>query len=319
MSQIAVNVLTAVRVTKMYPAYSPRGHLPKEKVMDIVHRVRDLFTAKLSYVIFTYADTLVISAFMGLAALAVYQNYYFIITSLRTFLDAIIAACIAGVGNSLVTESDEKNYKDLTRFTMLFGWVMGVSSAMLLCMYQPFMQIWMGKENLLTFNYVICFVIYYYTMGMNRLINMFKDAAGIWHRDRFRPLVAALVNLGLNLATVQWLGLYGVLLSSVISTVVVQIPWLVHNLFQEVFPHKYLWQYVRLFCGLFCTALVSCVISRLIYSRVALGVWPMLFLTAGVGFLIPNLIFFAIYGRKPEFRAAITHIRDVILKKTNQT
>ena len=47
-SQIAVNIMTAERVTKMYPYYSPRGHLPKEKVLDIVRRVRDLFTAKFS-------------------------------------------------------------------------------------------------------------------------------------------------------------------------------------------------------------------------------------------------------------------------------
>lgn len=317
-SQVTVNIMTAICVTKMYPDYCPRGHLPKEKVMDIVRRVRDLFTAKFSYVIFTYADTLVISAFLGLAVLAVYQNYYFIITALRTFLDVIIAACIAGVGNSLVMEDEEKKYSDLNRFTMLYGWIMGVGSSMLLCMYQPFMQIWMGEENLLPFNYVVCFVIYFYTVGMNRIINMFKDAAGIWRKDRWRPLVSALVNLGLNLATVRWLGLYGVLLSSVISIVLVQIPWLIHNLFIEVFPHRYLWRYVRLYCGLFVMALVSCVISWFICIRVSLGVWPTLILSAATGFLIPNMIILPIYGRNPEFRDAILQIKNVIMKKTKK-
>ena len=315
LAQVAINILTAVQVTKMYPHYSPRGHLPKEKVMDIVRRVRDLFTSRFSSVVFNFADTLVISAFMGLAALAIYQNYFFVITALRTFLDVIIVACIAGVGNSLVTESEEKNYRDLSRITMLFGWIMGVGSAMLLCLYQPFMQLWMGEENMLAYNYVVCFVIYFYTMGMNKIINMFKDAAGIWHKDRFRPLTAALVNLGLNLATVQWLGLYGVLLSSVISIVAVQIPWLFHNLFQEVFPRKYLWQYVKLFCGLAVTALVSCAGSWLVCSRLHLGVWLSLLFNACVSFLMPNLFFFAIYGRKPLFRESIAQIKRVLLKK----
>ena len=45
----------------------------------------------------------------------------------------VIVACIAGVGNSLVTETQEKNYNDFARITMLFGWIMGVGSAMLLC------------------------------------------------------------------------------------------------------------------------------------------------------------------------------------------
>ena len=312
LAQVAINIATAQRVTRLYPAYSPRNHLPREKVMDIVRRVRDLFTAKFSNVIFNSADTLVISSFMGLAALAVYQNYYFVITALSTFLNVIINACIAGVGNSLVTESEEKNYRDLRRFTMLFGWVMGVGSAMLLCLYQPFMQIWMGQENMLSLNYVVCFVVYFYTMGMNKVVNMFKDAAGIWRRDRFRPLAAALVNLALNLATVRRLGLYGVLLSSVVSIVLVQIPWLFHNLFQEVFPRKYLGQYARLFCGLAAAALASCAAAMGLCSRFQLPVWPALFVNACVSLLIPNILFFAVYGKNELFRESLSQIRRIM-------
>ena len=315
LAQVAINLVTAWRVTKMYPDYVPRGRLPREKVMDIVHRVRDLFTAKFSYVIFNSADTLVISAFMGLAPLAIYQNYYFVVASLNTFLNIIIQACIAGVGNSLVTESEEKNIKDLTKYTLLFGWIMGISSTMLICLYQPFMQIWMGKENLLLFSHVICFVIYYYTEGMNRIINMFKDAAGIWRKDRWRPLTAALVNLALNLATVQWLGLYGVLLSSVISMVAVQIPWLIHNLFQEVFPHKYIWQYVRLFCGLAVIATLSCAGSALACSAIHLSVWPSLIVNTCISFIISNALFFAVYGRNKLFRESIAQIRRILMRK----
>ena len=315
LSQIANNLLTARQVNKYYPGYSARGHLPKEKVMEIVRRVRDLFTAKFSYVIFSSADTLVISSFMGLASLAIYQNYYFVITSLRTFLDVIISACIAGVGNSLVTESVEKNYKDLGKYTLLFGWIMCVGSAMLLCLYQPFMQIWMGEENLLAFNYVVCFVIYFYTMGMNMIINMFKDAAGMWHRDRFRPLVAALVNLGLNLATVRWLGLYGVLLSSVVSILMIQIPWLFHNLFHEVFPHQYMGRYVRLFCGLISIALLSCGGSWFACSLLHLGAWASLIINTIISFAFSNLCFFVVYGRNTLFKQSLAQIGQTVLKK----
>ena len=165
LAQIATNIITARRVDRLYPAYAPRGELPKEQVRDITRRVRDFFTAKFSHTISESADTLVISAFLGLTALAVYQNYFYILVSLRGFLEVIIGACIAGVGNSLVTESREKNYRDLRRFSLLFGWLTGVSTAMLLCLYQPFMRLWMGEEHMLTANYVICFAVYYYTVG----------------------------------------------------------------------------------------------------------------------------------------------------------
>lgn len=313
--QAITNIITAVRVEKLFPGFAPKGHLPKNEVMDIVRRVRDLFSAKFSTVIFNSADTLVISSFMGLTPLAIYQNYFYIITSLRTMLEVIINACVAGVGNSLVTESEEKNYRDLTRFSVLFGWVMAVSSTILLCVYQPFMQLWMGEENLLAFNYVVCFVIYYYTMGMNKIMNMFKDAAGIWRKDRWRPMIAALVNLGLNLATVKWLGLYGVLLSSVVSIVFVQIPWLFHNLFDEVFPAKYKWHYIRFFAGLVVTAVAGCAAALLVCNLFHLTAWTAFFVNACISFIVPNIVFFALYGRNPLFKDSIRQIFNTVLKK----
>ena len=315
MAQGTINILTAMRVTKMYPQYVPRGDLPREQVKGIARRIKDLFTAKFSGVIFTSADTIVITAFMGLSPLAVYQNYYYVISSLRSFLEVIVGGCIAGVGNSLVTENEEKNYRDLEKFTMLFGWIMGVTTAMLLCLYQPFMKVWMGEESMLTFNYVICFAIYYYTMGMNRIINMFKDAAGIWHKDRFRPLVSAIVNLGLNLATVRWLGLYGVLLSSVVSIVIVQIPWLIVNLFQEVFPGKYMKRYIGHFCKLIIMAFISCAASLFVCSQFHLSTWLSMIASAGISFVIPNILFFTVYGRDPLFKESTNQIRKLDVRR----
>ena len=313
--QLAVNLLTAVCATKMYPRYVPEGKLPKEKTLDIFRRVRDLFTSKLSATVFDAADTLVISAFMGLTALALYQNYYFIITALRMMLIVVLNACMAGVGNKLVMESKEANYRDLEKISLLFLWVLGVSSSMLLCMYQPFIRVWMGEDNMLAVGLVFCFVVYYYSMGANKLINMFKDAAGIWRVDRWRPLTAALVNLGLNLATVRWLGLYGVLLSSVFSIVFIQIPWLFRNLFREVFPRQRMGKYILLFCSVTTVSLISCGVSWFVCGLFTLDVWSTLFLNAVVSFLVPNLCCFAVYGRNPLFRESLLQLKRSLLSR----
>ena len=317
--QIVINVLIAVCASKLYPRYVPIGNLPRDKTQDIFRRVRDLFTSKLSATVFDAADTLVISAFMGLTVLALYQNYYFIITALRMMLVVLLNACMAGVGNKLVMESKEANYRDLEKISLLFLWVLGVSSSMLLCLYQPFIHVWMGEDNILAIGLVFCFVVYYYSMGANKLINMFKDAAGIWRVDRWRPLTAALVNLGLNLLTVRRLGLYGVLLSSVFSIVFIQIPWLFRNLFCEVFPRQCMGKYIRLFCGLAAVALISCGASWLVCGLFALNVWYTLFLNAVFSFLIPNLCYYIFYGRNPLFRESLSQLKRSLLSKARTT
>ena len=96
----------------------------------------------------------------------------------------------------------------------------------LLNVYQPFMKIWVHKDELI-FDYpaVICFSVYFFIVEINTLLNNYKDAAGIWHEDRFRPLVTAGVNLALNLIMVQFWGVYGVLLSTVMVKYETYVIW----------------------------------------------------------------------------------------------
>ena len=167
--------------------------------------------------VYDSADTIVVSAFLGLTVLAVYQNYFFILNAITGFIAVVFAACTAGIGNSIVMESKEKNYQDLNKFAFIITWIAGFCSACLLCIYQPFMELWVGKDLILSFSAVVCFVIYFFVRQFNALFNLYKDASGMWHEDRLRPLIAALTNLVLNLILVKFIGIYGILLSTVLT------------------------------------------------------------------------------------------------------
>lgn len=314
-SQVAENIIKSIVVSRMYPNYSARGSLTKEKVRDITHRVRDLFTAKFSGVILNSADTLVISSFLGLVPLALFQNYFYIINALRGILYVFLAACKGGIGNSLVTESMDKNYYDLRKLSFMFNWIISLASTMLLCLYQPFMSIWMGEDYLLSLSCMFCFVLYLYVYEINRLITLYKDAAGIWHKDRFRPLVASLVNLGLNLATVRWLGLYGVVLSTVVSVVFIEIPWLLHNLFHEVFPKEKLLSYLFDLAKYVGATAVSFAAAWYLCSLYHAGKWAALVLNAAVSFIICNLVFFLLFSRSKLFRDSMRILKKTLLRK----
>src|SRR5699024_10467177 len=136
------NIVTAMAATKKYPEYHPKGKLENQIVKGINQRIRDLFTSKLGSVIVNSADTVVISTFLGLTMLAVYQNYYFILTSIIVIITIIFQSCTAGIGNSVIVETKEKNFNDLKKFTFLIAWIAGFCTCCLLCLYQPFMEIW---------------------------------------------------------------------------------------------------------------------------------------------------------------------------------
>lgn len=304
-TQALNNISVAAVTTKMFPDYKPIGKLKRSTIQDINHRIRDLFTSKVGAVIYDSADTLVISAFLGLSILAIYQNYYYILNSITGFIAVIFNACTAGIGNSIVVETKEKNYADLRKFTFIICWLGGFCSVCLLCLYQPFMEIWVGKNLMLEFPAVICFVVYFYVRQLNTLLNTYKDASGMWHEDRFRPLTAAMTNLILNLIMVRFIGIYGIILSTVIAILFVGMPWLLHNLFTVIFDKKYLVGYVKQLVVYTLVVVVSCIVTKIICDVIPLARWAALLVRAIVCLIIPNIIYFVVYKNTIEFKQTL--------------
>lgn len=316
-TQAITNIITAIVADKLYPNYKPEGILDKNMIKGINQRIKDLFTSKLGAVIVNSVDTVVISAFLGLTTLAIYQNYYFILTSIIGLVTIVFQASTAGIGNSVIVETKEKNFDDLRKFTFIIAWIAGFCSSCLLCLYQPFMSIWVGKSLMLEFEVVICFCIYFFVYEINQLLNTYKDAAGIWHEDRFRPLVTALSNLGMNLVMVQFWGIYGVLLSTVISTLFIGMPWLLHNLFTVLFSKEQLSEYLVKLVKYTVVSVVVCVVCYGICSRFDLPDWQLLIVNTVVCCIISNVLFFLIYYKMPEFKQSIQLIDKMTKGKLN--
>lgn len=304
-AQALTNIVTAIAATRIYPDYHPAGKLRKSQVQDINHRIRDLFTSKLGSVIVNSADTVVVSAFLGLTMLAIYQNYYYILTSIIGFVGIVFQSCTAGIGNSVIVESEEKNFEDLKKFTFLIAWIAGLCTCCLLCLYQPFMEIWVGQELMLSFPAVVCFCVYYFVYEVNQLLNTYKDAAGIWHEDRFRPLVTALSNLVMNLIMVQFWGIYGVILSTVLSTVFVGMPWLLHNLFTVLFDPSQMKAYLQSLLRYAMVVLISCMACYAVSMVIHLSAFGNLVCRAVICCILPNAIYFLAFHKMPEFAQCV--------------
>ena len=316
---ILSNIVTAIVTTKMYPDYKAKGELPKEERKQINKRVRDLFATKVGMVIVNSADTLVISAFLGLAVLAVYQNYYFILSSIIGIITIVFSSCTAGIGNSLITETKEKNLNDLKIFLFILCWISGFCACCFLNLFQPFMQIWVGDSLMLSYEYVVCFAVYFVIVEINSLLNLYKDAGGLWHKDKFRVFATAFANLALNLIFVNFWGLFAILLSTVVSMLFVGMPWLLHNLFTVLFNHKELKGFLKKLLLYIVVICVSCVVCTLVCSLINLSGWLTIIIRLLICCIIPNLIFFVVFFKTKEFRGALNIIDRMTKNKLRLT
>lgn len=298
---------------RLYPDIRPEGKLEKQLVGDIFRKVRDLITARIGGIVLHSSDTIVISMFLGLGALAIYQNYFMLVTAVAGFISTMLLGSMAGIGNSIVTETRDKNYHDFKRFTFILSWIVCVCTNCFLVLFQPFMKLWMGPDKMLPMSMVVMFCIYFVLYEYSQLFNLYKDAAGLWHEDRFRPLITSLVNLSLNLFLVQRIGLYGILASTVVSQLLIGLPWLLRNLFSTLFCRGIL-DYLRQLAAYAAVTLLSCVISHFAAGCLRMEGIPGLLVYALAAVCIPCGCYLLAFRRSPYFVDTL-HILKRLLGK----
>lgn len=275
------NIVTAWITKKLYPDINPVGNLPKQKRRTIFIQIKDIFTAKLGGVITNSCDTIVVSAFLGLAELTKYSNYYYIVSLIRGFMALIYQSTRAGIGNKLVLDNPEKKYRDFLSFSYICNFVIAVCTSAFLCGIQPFMLLWVKNQWMYPDSVAILFAIYLYIHESASVLITYKDAAGIWHNDRFRPLIVSVINLLMNIVMVRYIGIYGIVLSTILSFMFVGIPWLLSNTFRFIFnrPCK---EYVLLTLRNTLLTTISCI--------TAIKLCSLLTFTGIFSFLIPVII-----------------------------
>lgn len=314
-SQVVNNILIAFLSKKIYPQYSPKGKLEKGEISAIRQRIFDLFTAKLGGTILNSADTIVISAFLGLRILAIYQNYYYIISALMGIVSIIFASVVAGSGNSYVSETKEKNFEDFRKITFITYWVVGFAICGLICVCQLFMNLWVGDDLMLGGEYVFLLSIYFWGIITIQLVGVYKDAAGIWHEDRFRPLISGLANLVLNLILVNFIGLYGIVVSTIISVMLISVPWIIKNVFTYIFPGKFS-IYIKDVIFYAAVTVFAIVISMVLCNKVNNSDFVSLLIKIGICSITCNGIFLVAYWKSPLFKDTMHMVLRTLKKQS---
>ncbi len=307
-STVATNIVNKIVVDKMFPQHRCEGRVSKEFEISLRKKVIALFGTKANSIVFHATDNIVISAFFGLTMVGKYGNYYYVMNAIIGFLTIIYNSVTAGLGNSLETESIEKNYSDFETLSFLNTWLVMFCSVCFLCLYQPFMKIWVKEPNMFGMDIVILMVIYFFIYQIRRIVLTYKDAAGLWWEDKFRPYVTMITNLVLNIVLCQIIGLCGIIISTIVS-MIISIPWENYTVFTYIFHSKPGAYYAKM-AKYVSTTVILCVLTWLICDLICEGVLGIIIRLA-ICALVPNLIWFLLYSRSKEMKRA----KKLILKR----
>lgn len=317
---ILIPVFTVIRnlavywvTCRLYPEYVCDGALDRTIKKDIMKRVTGLLFYKINDVCRNSFDSIIISSALGLTMLAKYNNYYYLINASTYFLGSITTGITAGIGNSIVRESVEKNYRDFEKFHFIYLWLIGWMTVCYFCLYQPFMKLWMGESYLFDNRIMAVFCLYFFTWKMGDMCFTYRQAAGLWWQDKLRPLIESAVNLALNVLLVRLCGVAGVMYATIFCLIFINTGWGAHILYHHYFVNQSYLGYLKSLFRFGILTLLACLISYGIFSWLIPAGWAVQWICRiFICICLPPGLFWLALHRREEYREAVQFIRNVL-------
>lgn len=228
---IALEILSK----KKFGQYYPEGKIDDAIKQTVKKQVIGLSVSNVLGVSRDSMNTILITSFFGLYISGKYSNYCTVYDLVIGFFLIVTKAIQSSIGNSIVSETVEKNYDNLTKMEFLHNIVVMACTAYMLTLYQPFMKIWMGEDLMFSDSLMILFVLYFYIRAMSEVRNAYFSALGYWWKAKWLFVIEAVVVITLMIVMGKTIGVAGIIIAPSISVMTVNYVGVTNLLFREYF------------------------------------------------------------------------------------
>ena len=313
------NILCHVTTKKMFPQYFCQGDIDKSEVKVLQQKIGGSFFAKVGETIYLSVDNIVISAFFGLLVLGKYGNYYYVVTSLLALFAVLHNTLRPIIGNCIVLEDCKANFRRLKTLNHAYMWVSAFCTCCLLTLYQDFITVWVGTEGRFTIDIVVLLAVYFFVGRLTCVPTLFVEAAGLWWESKFFSLIAAAMNLTLNIILSYLIGLPGILISSILSNLVVTLYGYTKVLFKHYFCESgQLGGYIRNTLGIVLGGSVSVAAVYAVIRYVPANGWIMLVAKGVLTALAFGVVYLAINFKNEVARGTWQTVMTMFLSKVRK-
>ena len=314
------NIVITIIANKKYPFIKEKNITPIDRDVkkEILKKVKGLLFHKIGGFVVYGTDNIIISSFLGIVTVGLYSNYYTVINAVGTLFSQVFSSLTASVGNLLTEKNKEKNYKIYKNMLFANAWMYSFASIALACMMEPFIKIWIGEEYLLEYSVLITLCINFYLQGMRKTISVFKEAAGIFHEDRFIPICESLINIVASMIFLNIFGLKGVFIGTIISTVFLFIYAYPKYVYTPIFGKNVI-EYWKENMKYFILNIVIAIITIFLTSIFKVSNnFLQLIINGIIVIIIPNIIIYLLFRKNVEFQYINNIINSVKEKCINK-
>ena len=271
---IIQNLVIAMIADKLYPYINE----PIDEKLDpaesrgIFKDCGALFIYKINNVVVKSTDNIVLSAFIGLEAVALYSNYYIFYTTIISLFNKVYNSVGHSIGNLHTTHNVEKEYS-VFEATMLIAAILGGTVYVgIFVVSNEFINSWIGSDWIIPQPFALLMGLELFTSSFKYAMAKYRTAYGLFKQGWMRPLFAMVINLIISILLVRPLGIVGVLIGTLASdwlTFVWYDPLVVHRIgFKKTFPVS---RYYLKFTKYFLTCCAVCALDFFICSNFYVG------------------------------------------------
>ena len=234
------SILITIEANKMFPnIHSADKKLDNESKKDLTKKIVAMSMHQVGSVLVLSTDNLILSKMFGLGVVGIYSNYLLIITALMSIISIIINSLQASMGNMVATTGEQYVYKRYKQINLVFTWFIGWCSICLMCLFQPFILLWTKDASYLFPTIVVLVIVVAFYLKENLGITlMFKNVAQLVWYDRWAPVIQGIVNIGVSIIAAKYMGVVGVFIGTIVSTIVGPFMWCPIVLYKYYFKQK---------------------------------------------------------------------------------
>lgn len=206
-----------------------KDRVDKETKGLVLRNIKAMFMHKIGGVLVNTADSLIISAFIGVVILGKYSNYTTIMMSMTGILKLFFTPLTSVIGH-LCVKGDLKEVRRYYNFFYTFNFIIGtifflgyygiIDDVVTICFGEN-LEMSKAASFVITLNYFIQF--------MREATLLFRDATGTFYYDRWKPLFEGVSNVVLSIGAVYLFGwlfgddfaVVGVIAATIVTNLVI--------------------------------------------------------------------------------------------------
>ena len=307
---LASNISISWIANRMYPflRINKREKLARADIVDLFRSLKAIIYYKLGNTVINSTDNILISMLLGVYYVGLYSNYSMIVGVVTSFTVMISAACSASLGNYNASENEQNVYFMFRVMTLIGLWVYGFASICFVCLFQPFIKLWIGERFLLDNLTVLFIVIAFFLKGIISVFGTFIDITKLFIRTRSVPIIMAIINIVVSIIAAKAVGIAGIFFGTIVSYLVTQF-WINPYVLCKYRFHV---SFKKWIC--FFSIRIGVVLAAFFATSFIVRLTNIFLLQVCICLVVPNILFVIALMKTKEFCYIKTKISEVVKK-----